>query len=167
MAAGSGTAASGGKATKALTFPFENVERRILGHLPAYRTQKEQKDVERLERDGHTDTEVKALLKKVENEDDDREGTDEDPRVTFGCGFHISGYTVAELTQRLKRDEFFSLDVASRATRKGRAAPAQVDESFVSAELDALEARGLAKKTGDNWKMTKAGLEALTAEQED
>lgn len=167
MSAGSGTAEAGGGKSKALKFPTENVERRVLGHLPVYRSPKDQKVAERLERDGHTDAEVKALRKEVENEDDSREGTDEDPRVAFGCGFHVSGYTVAELTQRLQRDEFFALDVASRGLRGGRVVPGGNVEAFVATELEALESRGLAKKAGDHWTMTKAGLEALTAEQED
>lgn len=171
-------------ATPALHFPTENVERRVLAHLPVYRTQKDHKVAERLETKG--DEKLKIG------------GQNRSPYVT--------GFTLTEMVDRLVKDDDLPTDLAQRAINGGQvphlmdtlfAAKERcetldefwdevvrvlkesgliaVDREFVSSELDKLRERGYAETFPEDidlvpaerrWRMTKTGLEALTAEQE-
>jgi hypothetical protein len=160
---------------------LDDVERRVLGHLPAWRSAKDAAEAARLERDGHSDAEIKKLLASpttakqladqgLDEDPDEREGTDEDPRIIHGCGYTITSYTVPELTERLRRDDHLPLYLAKRIIEQG-GDPRPLDEDLVLAELQALEKRKLAERsTGadgeTSWTMTRAGLGALTAEVE-
>lgn len=160
----------------ALKFPDENVERRILGHLPAYRTQKEHKVAERLETQG--DKRMKI------------EGQEGSPYVT--------DYSIDELVVRLNADDELPNDLVQRTIARGGVTDLMpelsrlrnesdtvdqffqalvdffrqkglitIDAQFVESELNGLRERGYAEQDNGRWKMTKNGLTALTAEQED
>lgn len=170
--------------TVALHFPSENVERRVLAHLPVYRTQKDHKVAERLETKG--DEKLKIA------------GQNMAP--------YVDSFTIDEMVVRLSQDDDLPTDLAQRAINGGlvpqlmdtllvaKERSADLDEfwtevvrilresgliavnaEFVANELNGLRERGYAETFPEDqdlpapqrrWRMTKAGLEALTAEQE-
>jgi hypothetical protein len=154
---------------------IDDLERRVLGHLPVWRTPEGAAEALRLETTGHNDEEVAALLANVENGEDEREGTARDPtvigsgdpRIIDGCGFTITSYTVGAMLARLRRDEHFgAARFAHEMANHGDVVAIVIqplDESIVMAYLEGLEERGLAAESGGNWTMTEQGFEALTA----
>ena len=170
MPAGQGTQVP---RSRALKFPYENVERRVLGCLPVYRTAKEMKTALRLESSGHTNAEIAKLKANVTNPDDPREGTDEDPRI-IGRGLDgepleiepVTSVTATEIFELLATDEFFVQDLIARTIRTG-ATPEQPSLLMIAEELAKLEARGYASSEQGRYTMTKDGLDAITAPQEE
>ena len=154
---------------------LDDVERRVLGHLPAWRSAADLKEAIRHETEGHNDDEIAALnaspmtAERAElhglEDPDAREGTDEDPRVVQGAGHSVQSYTVSGLTDRLRADDYLSMYVAKRTFETGEAAMA-LNDAWTAAELAKLEGRGLATHQEDAWTMTKAGFLALTDNSE-
>ncbi len=147
--------------TETEALELDEVERRILGHLPAWR--EDPQEALRLEVEGHSDAEIKALLKAPTNPEDEREGTEEDPRIIKGGGYSITSYKAPELTVRLKSDSELPVAIAIKVIRDGEE-PVALADDFVTEQLQGLQKRGLAEVDAmGNWTMTQTGFEALTA----
>lgn len=152
---------------------LDDVERRVLGNLPVWRNDADLAEAIRLETHGHDDDEIGALTAKPTakkdlpegTERDEREGTDEDPRIVKGVGHSIQSYTAEEMLVRLRDDDQFPMYLAKQVIADG-VVPRPLDAELVIDELTKLESRGLATVTGEGpsgvWMMTEDGRDSLT-----
>lgn len=148
---------------------LDEVEHRVLAHLPVWRNPEDAAEAERLERDGHGAEEIAALKAAPANPDDGREGTDLDPRIIAGTGLHITSYTAEQLLERLSHDGPL-LEPRPRKDKPGEFLPPLLEElrqttltpDYVAGELAGLLGKGLAAVDEQGrWTMTEQGRQAL------
>lgn len=126
--------------TQAPLEELEDHERRVLGHLPAYRSAAE---YDRLDAEKQADHVAHFEANRTDPDDTD-------PGQVAPL---VRSYTLDELVERLDDDPYTPLgaDLAGE----------------VDGVLDDLRVRGLCETDGTQWSMTAAGLAALTTGSED
>lgn len=157
---------------------LDDVERRVLGNLPVWRNAADLAEAVRLETDGHSEEEVAAIKASPTSKKDlpagavrdEREGTDDDPRIIVGVGHSVQSYTAEAMLERMRADDQFPLYLAKQVISDG-AEPRPLDVELIIDELAKLEARGLATVEGDGplgvWTMTEDGRDSLTYDGEE
>lgn len=145
---------------------LENVERRVLAQLPPWRSPEDITEAIRIETEGHTDDQV-AGLKANPGGEDEREGTDDDPRVIKGVGHSIQSYKAPQVLDRMRIDDSFPMALAEYVIRTGNSSARPLDLDLTIEMLNLLKERGFAAEDEDgNWTMTQLGHESITYDKE-
>jgi hypothetical protein len=137
--------------------PLTETERRVLGHLPAWRDADGWAAVEKAmaEKDEARAAEILEFVAS-----DDHPET-EVPAQIFDP--YPRNYTITELADRLGRDPYSrDHDLAVSSSTEG-VDLRRGEEERIALILNDLRERGLVSVSGSKWSMLKAGLEALTA----